>query len=188
MNRQHALIKGLVLSAAVVAVPIVLLSANSAMANYTPASEVIDQLGRAMVARDALPDSVPVEDFGSNGLRSETSRLIGTDGKRSFWVAVDNGDNLCFIVSLGDVNHTIGSACNRPDRIAAAGQTLGLQGEDGVTYVAVLLPDSARESDIGGDWKLVGRNVAISLADDNAVPLHVSLEGQSDATIELRRN
>ncbi|MGE3447827.1 MAG: hypothetical protein AB7H92_09640 [Microbacteriaceae bacterium] len=144
---------------------------------------VVSVLDAPRSARDALPQAFPASDFG---IRAQTARWLGSDGPRDYWVALDDKRDVCILVSLGP-RDTIGGACNSVSRIAASGQLVGVQGLDGVTYVAQLLPDAAAvPAAIGGGWSKVSDNLVVGVADASAVEVSIPVAGGGE--IELRRS
>jgi hypothetical protein len=122
-------------------------------------SDVVGALADAPAVGDALPDAAPFDDIGQGGVLADSSRLLGIDGTRSFWVARDAADEICLVVALGDANQTIAAACNRPDRVQRDGLSLGFQGAEGAESVAYLLPDDANVSQLGAPWTVVDANL-----------------------------
>jgi hypothetical protein len=157
---------------------------SAASADRVDADEVVAALDSRTTPADALPASLRDPDYE---LVASSSRYLGADGPRDFWVAEQKDGSLCILVSLGDAGQTIGGACNRPEAIASAGQLVGVQGSDGVEYVTYLLPDAAdRSKPIGGGWTSVGDNVVVARADTRAPNTTVPLQG--GGSITLRRS
>jgi len=185
MNRRPVLIAAL----AVVVATGVALSAGVLVAqagdDTLDAATIVGVLDDRRAEHDVLPATLDLAQHGHGGLVGSSSRLLGADGTRSFWVAQDAADDICLVVALGDAGQTIATACNRPERVKANGLVIGFQGGAGTTAsVAYLLPDAAVVDTLGAPWRVVSDNVIVAAADE-LEGTGVTLPTEDDTTIVL---
>lgn len=166
MNRRTLLIGGAVLAAA--ALTATALAAGGVIAqagdDTLEPGQIVSALDQARTGGDALPSTLVLGDLGDGGVIGSSSRLLATDGGRSFWVASDAADDICLIVALGDKGQTIATACNRPALVEEKGLLLGFQGLASDEAVAYLLPDTAILDGVASPWRVLSDNVVVALS------------------------
>lgn len=154
-----------------------------ASADSVAAEELVPAFGQPQQPADRLPTSIPLEDWGKGGLNGDSSRLLGSEGTRNYWAALDASGQICVIVSLGDSGQTVGGACNYGSVVASGGLELGLQGVDGRTFVTYLLPAGTETGSLREDWTVVSGNIVVVQASDSAVRSTVYLPNGDPVSI-----
>lgn len=174
------------LSAALFIAVVAIIGVTAAQAGSNAPDQIVSALAEPRSESDDLPSSLKPEDFGRDGLVPDTTRYVGSDGPRRFWVALDSAGEICVIVALGGADQLTAAACNFAERVAKDGQLLGVQGRDGIGYTIYLIPDSALLERASSAWTRVGENGLIAPTDEAAKP--EMLPKEDGSSIVLKRS
>jgi len=123
-------------------------------------------LGVDQTSADKIPSTEAVRLLGEGGLIGATSRLLGTDSAGSYWVAIDQQNNVCVVAILVDDKKS-SSACAEPKQFLQRGVSIGVgvarsltvDAADAVWSEAYVVPDGKKVAGLVPGLNQIGPNL-----------------------------
>jgi hypothetical protein len=148
--------------------------------------KVVPALGKEQTKSDVPPASVSLDLHGPTGIDPTSVRLLGSDDRATYWVALDHNGSTCLIALLSD--DTSGGSCNTIGLIKANGLGLAVSGNpfEGVKGVeAHLLPMGADLTTVSKPWATLGENLVTLPLEATARSIDVNVDGGAVKIVEL---
>ena len=162
----------------------------SASAEPAQPIDVLQVLTTPVGIEDAVPAEIELSALSESPINKESVRFVGATDDASFWVAVNDRDEVCFVSWL-PAAEVAAAACAPASVVEQRGILLGLAGDESrgdPSVVGVLLPDSVRP--VGDEvWREVGENLIVADAAD-AEDHRVTLDrdpGEQGGPVEIEQ-
>jgi hypothetical protein len=139
------------------------------------ARDLVHALAREAQSGDSLPENVPLELHGNDGLESSTVRLLAVDDESSYWVGLDRQANVCLLIIDVKDSYSSAATCDDPGVLKDNGLALTSTGPAWHAE-AFLVADGYAAAKLPPGWVQISDNI-----------ITVAVDADRNATISGER-